>query len=84
MLLLGLLLAAPVRAAQVVAVRVGNHPTFTRVVFELDAPAGYRMERSSEGGVSEVLVTLEAGSTLRRVQREATAQLDHDGEELGR
>jgi hypothetical protein len=49
-----------------VEVRVGNHPTFTRVVFELDAPAGYRVERHmAEEGASEILVTLEASSTPR-------------------
>ncbi len=63
-----LLLAAPARAAEVVEVRVGNHPTYTRVVFELDAPAGYRIERhEAEDGVSEILVTVDAGSTPRSV-----------------
>ena len=44
------MLASPAWAAQVVEVRVGNHPTYTRVVFELDAPAGYRIERRGDGG----------------------------------
>ena len=55
------LLAGPAWASKVVEVRIGNHPTFTRVVFELDAPAGYGIERRTvEKGVSEILVTLEA------------------------
>ncbi len=40
-----LLSALPAFAARIVQVRVGNHPEFTRVVFELDGPAGYRVER---------------------------------------
>jgi hypothetical protein len=62
------LLAGPAWASKVVEVRIGNHPTFTRVVFELDAPAGYGIERRTvEEGVSEILVTLEASSTPRSV-----------------
>ena len=65
-LLAALLLAAPARAAEVVAVRVGNHPTYTRVVFELDAPAGYGIEhRAAADGVSEILVSMDAGSPPR-------------------
>lgn len=55
-------------AAQLVDVRVGRHDDFTRIVFELDAPAGYRIERDeSAPGVSELVVTLEAGGASRRV-----------------
>jgi hypothetical protein len=62
------LLAGPAWASKVVEVRIGNHPTFTRVVFELDAPAGYGIERRTvEEGASEILVTLEASSTPRSV-----------------
>jgi len=62
------LLAGPAWASKVVEVRIGNHPTFTRVVFEMDAPAGYRIERrAAEEGASEILVTLEASSTPRSV-----------------
>jgi flagellar biosynthesis GTPase FlhF len=65
-----LVLAAPAGATRVVDVRVGNHPTFTRVVFELDAPAGYRIERhTAPDGTNEILVTLEAGSNPRSVTR---------------
>jgi hypothetical protein len=64
------LLAAPAWASQLKEVRVGNHPTYTRVVFELDSPTGYRIERRSQGGVSEILVTIDAGSTPRSVNRQ--------------
>jgi hypothetical protein len=63
--LLGLA-ATPARAARVVEVRVGNHPTFTRVVFEFDAPAGYRIERGS-GSAQELVLTLDAASTRRQL-----------------
>ncbi len=70
------LLAGPAWASKVVEVRIGNHPTFTRVVFELDAPAGYGIERRTvEEGASEILVTLEASSTPRSVMsRSAMAE----------
>jgi hypothetical protein len=56
-------------AATVVQVRVGPHPTFTRVVFELDAPSGYRVERQVLEGESaaEIVVTLEASSRARSI-----------------
>jgi hypothetical protein len=63
-----LLWAAPSLAANVVQVRVGNHPTFTRVVFELDAPAGYRIEKGVDQGTQELIVTLEAASSPRSVR----------------
>ncbi len=48
-------------AAEVVDLRVGRHAEFTRVVFELDRPAGYRLERRiSETGKAEIVVTLDA------------------------
>lgn len=53
----------PAWATNVVDVRVGRHVAFTRVVFELDSPAGYRIERSEPGpGISELVVSLNAGS----------------------
>ncbi|RLD01619.1 MAG: hypothetical protein DRI65_15475, partial [Chloroflexota bacterium] len=66
---LGVLLAAGVaQSAQVVEMRVGRHPDFTRVVFELDSPAGYSLERNaSEAGVSELVVTLSAGAETEKV-----------------
>ncbi len=64
---LGLLVSAlPALAAEIVEVRVGRHPTFTRVVFELDRPAGYRIERSDpSSGAAELVVSLEASSIPR-------------------
>ena len=53
-------------AAEVVDLRVGVHPDYTRVVFELDRPAAYKIERG--GGQSELVVTLEAGSIVREVE----------------
>ncbi len=70
LLVLALLTAvAPSWAAEVVEVRVGRHPDFTRVVFELDRTAGYRIERSDPSAKeSELIVSLEAGSIPRRIQ----------------
>jgi len=59
---------APAWSAELVEVRVGNHPTFTRVVFEFDAPTGYRVERRAEGEPENViLVTLDATSRTRHI-----------------
>ncbi len=67
-LLAVLLLAAPAAATKIVQVRIGNHPTFTRVVFELDAPAGYRIERRVlEGGAREIVITIDAASSSRNI-----------------
>ena len=61
--------ALPAWAAEVTEIRVGTHPTFTRVVFQLDAPAGYRIEKvTAEDGVPEIRVTLEAGATPRSLE----------------
>jgi len=67
---LGLIvIALPAFAAEIVEVRVGKHPTFTRVVFELDRSAGYRIERSDPAtGVSELVVSLEAFSIPRSIK----------------
>jgi len=61
------ILAGPAWSARVVEVRVGNHPGFSRVVFELDAPAGYRFERREVGGGEEIVVELSAASTPRKI-----------------
>ncbi len=67
-LLAVLLFAAPAAATKIVQVRVGNHPTFTRVVFELDAPAGYRIERRvHEDGGLEIMITVYAASSPRNI-----------------
>ena len=50
-------------AAEVVDMRLGRHAGFTRVVFELDAPAGYSLEQNVlEDGSTELVVTLDAGA----------------------
>ena len=62
------LTAAPLGAlwaAAVLDLRVGVHPDYTRVVFELDRPAGYKVERGNTP--SELVVTLEAGSIVRNL-----------------
>ncbi len=65
-LLLG---ASSAWSAEVVDVRVGRHADFTRIVFELDAPAGYRIERHEPApGIAELVVTLDAGSTNRNLK----------------
>jgi hypothetical protein len=62
------ILAGPAWSARVVEVRVGSHPKFTRVVFELDAPAGYRIERRAVDGGHELVVELAAASAPRRLE----------------
>jgi hypothetical protein len=53
----------------VVDLRIGAHEDFTRVVFELDTPAGYRIERSSPAkDVWELVVSIDASSIPRKVQ----------------
>lgn len=50
-------------AAEVVEMRLGRHKGFTRVVFELDAPAGYSLERNVlADGSTELVVTLDASA----------------------
>ncbi len=66
-----LALALPARASEVRDVRIGRHPTFSRVVFELDARAGYRIERNGQADKSVVVVKLEASSTARRLSSSA-------------
>lgn len=67
--LLGALLSvAPAWSAELVEVRVGNHPTFTRVVFEFDVATGYRIERRAAGEAENVIVvTLDAASRPRNI-----------------
>jgi uncharacterized coiled-coil protein SlyX len=61
--------ASPVSAAEVRDVRVGRHPTFTRVVFEFDERAGYKIERGADG--KSVVVKLEASAASRNVSSKA-------------
>lgn len=69
-LMLGLIaMASSVLAAEIVEVRVGKHAKFTRVVFELDRAAGYRIERSDPtSDVAELVVSLDASTIPRRIQ----------------
>jgi uncharacterized coiled-coil protein SlyX len=60
--------AAPARAAEVVEIRIGNHPTFTRVVFELDRASGYRVQREGGASGTELVVTLNASSGARSIR----------------
>jgi hypothetical protein len=61
-------LSAPALAAEIVDLRIGNHATYTRVVFELDAASGYSVERRlAEDGVAQLLVTVDATSAPRSV-----------------
>ena len=62
-----ILLALPALATEVVQVRVGKHPDFTRVVFELDGPARYRVEKH-EGASPELVVTINAASRARTIR----------------
>jgi len=65
--LCALALGAPTPSARVTAVRVGAHPTFTRVVFELDGRAGYQIETREGATGRELVVTLQASSAAKRV-----------------
>jgi type II secretory pathway component PulJ len=69
-LMLGLLVcASSAMAAEIMEVRVGRHAEFTRVVFELDRAAGYRIERSDPtSNVEELVISIEASSIPRRIQ----------------
>jgi hypothetical protein len=68
-LVLGLLaMASNALAAEIVEVRIGRHANFTRVVFELDRAAGYRIERSDPSSdVAELVVSLDASTIPRRI-----------------
>ena len=63
------ILAHPAYAATIVEVRVGSHPEFTRVVFQLDEPSGYRIERKTRvDGGGEIVVTIDAASRPRSIR----------------
>jgi hypothetical protein len=63
-----LLIALPAQANRIVQVRVGNHPSFTRLVFEMDAFAGYQVERrAGADGTEQLTVTLEASTPTREI-----------------
>ena len=58
-----LLAACPILAQELRDVRMADHPTFTRLVFELDAPVDYGIEREQAGRV--LLVRLDAKSEAK-------------------
>jgi hypothetical protein len=62
--LAGLVAAGPAAGARLVEVRIGEYESFTRVVFELDGPAGYRLsERELPDGGRQLEVTLAVASS---------------------
>lgn len=64
----------PAWAARVVDVRMGQHAGFSRVVFELDSPVGYKVERNApEGGGSELVVSFDAAADAKTL----TGKLDY-------
>lgn len=68
----GLLVAGVAEAANLQRVRVGRHPTFTRVVLELDAPASYRLEGPLHGPPPELRLALAAGGEPLRLSPPGT------------
>jgi hypothetical protein len=61
--------ATSASAVRVIDVRVGQHGEFTRVVFDLDGPARYRIERSEAGAsVPELVVHFDAGAQPKAVR----------------
>jgi hypothetical protein len=68
-LLLGCI-ALPAWSATVRDVRVGRHPEFTRIVFELDAQAGYRVKRSR----GDLVITVDAATKAWRLGRQGSIE----------
>ncbi len=64
-----LALATPALAARLVDVRVGQHPGFTRIVIETDAPARYRIDRSEADAIQ---VRIDASARAERVRSSGT------------
>jgi hypothetical protein len=65
---LALCAAGSAFAAQVTDVRVGVHPKFTRLVFELDGSAGYKVEKLGGDASPELRITIEATSAARELR----------------
>ena len=63
-----LCVALPALAAQITDVRVGVHPKYTRIVFELDGRAGYQVERVGTDAAPELRITIEAMSSARELR----------------
>ncbi len=49
-------------------VRVGSHPKFSRLVFELDSPTDYRVTHPGKGSAPELIVTLNASADARNIR----------------
>ena len=63
LLAVGLLAPGPALAVELIDIRVGQHPGFTRVVFEFDEPTGYQISRSeNKAGGPSLVVKLDARS----------------------
>ena len=60
--------AGSAEAAKVSEIRVGTHSDHTRVVLELDAPAGYRLSKPRSGDSPELVLTLDASSEAKEVE----------------
>lgn len=59
-----LAMAPPAEAGELKDVRVGRHPEFTRIVFELDRASGYQIERNAVApGIAEMVVSLDASGS---------------------
>ncbi|HBZ69827.1 MAG TPA: hypothetical protein DEP35_08875, partial [Deltaproteobacteria bacterium] len=59
--------ASPASAVRVIDVRVGQHGEVTRVVFDLDGPARYHLERS-DAGAPELVVHFDASAQPKVVR----------------
>ena len=70
--LIALVVCAPTAwSANLIAVRVGNHPDFTRIVFEFDEPTGYQITRASGLGEAALVITFEASSHVWNIDPKA-------------
>ncbi len=63
-----LLVSVAAQAAQITEVRVGTHPEYTRVVLELDAPAGYRLVEPRAGESPEIQIALDAQGAAKQIE----------------
>jgi hypothetical protein len=63
-----LCIAFPAFAVSVTAVRVGAHPDFTRIVFELDGRAGYQVEQVGTDAAPELRITIDAMSSAHELR----------------
>jgi hypothetical protein len=59
--------ASVAEAARLADLRIGAHDDFTRVVLELDQPAGYRLVAPRAGGAPQLLLFVEAQAAPREI-----------------